>query len=104
MNRPRILYAGIADASGTLQEIVAQLETSLAELDSNRNHATCPPSDTWTHTKCIKGGKQRGPDGLTAEENGTGSMQVDTLNLVASFLDKSGPTYQVMDTITLDFQ
>ena len=61
------------------------------------------PSDTWTHTKCIKGGQQRGLTRLAGKTELDG-MQVDTLNLVASFLDKSGPTYQVMDTITLDFQ
>ena len=30
-----------------------------------------------------------------------GSMSVDTVQLIASFLDKSGPTYQVMDTVGL---
>jgi 2'-5' RNA ligase len=36
------------------------------------------------------------------EETELGGMLVSSLQLVASFLDKSGPTYQIMDTIPLD--
>ena len=40
---------------------------------------------------------------LAAEENTElGGMLVSSLQLIASFLDKSGPTYQIMDTIPLD--
>ena len=106
MNRPRILYAGIADASGTLQEIVAQLETSLAELGFKQEPRDYVPHLTLGRTRSAsKVANSEVLTRLTAEEKTElGSMQVDTLNLVASFLDKSGPTYQVMDTITLNFQ
>ena len=41
---------------------------------------------------------------LAAEESTElGGMQVTSLQLVASFLDKAGPTYQIMDTIQLSF-
>jgi len=40
---------------------------------------------------------------LAAEEDTElGGMLVSSLQLIASFLDNSGPTYQIMDTIPLD--
>ena len=38
----------------------------------------------------------------TEERTELGGMLVGSLQMVASFLDKSGPTYQVMDTIPLN--
>ena len=37
----------------------------------------------------------------TMSDTALGEMIVDEVNLMASFLDKAGPTYQVMDTIEL---
>ena len=102
--RPRILYAGINDASGALTKIVSQLETSLAELGFKQEPRDYIPHLTLGRTRSTS--KLANSDVMErlATENDTelGGMLVNSLQLVASFLDKSGPTYQIMDTIPLD--
>ncbi|MDB4422992.1 RNA 2',3'-cyclic phosphodiesterase [Rhodopirellula sp.] len=104
LDRPRILYAGVDDASGALTEIVAQLETSLAELGFKQEPRDYIPHLALGRTRSASRlASSDVMERLAAEENSElGGMLVDSLQLVASFLDKSGPTYQVMDTIPLD--
>jgi 2'-5' RNA ligase len=104
IDRPRILYAGVDDASGALTEIVTQLETSLAELGFKQEPRDYTPHLTLGRTRS---GSQRANSDVVdqlAREDKTelGSMLVQSVQLFASFLDKSGPTYQVMDTIQLE--
>ncbi|MDE0862548.1 MAG: RNA 2',3'-cyclic phosphodiesterase [Rubripirellula sp.] len=104
IDRPRILYAGVDDASGALTEIVTQLETSLAELGFKQEPRDYTPHLTLGRTRS---GSQRANSDVMdqlAREDKTelGSMLVQSVQLFASFLDKSGPTYQVMDTIQLE--
>lgn len=103
--RPRILYAGVNDASGTLTKIVSQLETSLAELGFKQEPRDYVPHLTLGRTRSTSRlANSDVMDRLAAEEKTElGGMQVTSLQLVASFLDKSGPTYQIMDTVTLEF-
>ncbi|MCP4943248.1 MAG: RNA 2',3'-cyclic phosphodiesterase [Planctomycetaceae bacterium] len=102
--RPRILYAGINDASGALTKIVSQLETSLAELGFKQEPRDYIPHLTLGRTRSTsKLANSDVMDRLAAEQDTElGGMLVSSLQLVASFLDKSGPTYQIMDTIPLD--
>ena len=104
LERPRILYAGVNDASGTLTKIVSQLETSLAELGFKQEPRDYIPHLTLGRTR--SNSRLANSDviaRLAAEENTVlGGMLVTSLQLVASFLDKSGPTYQIMDTVPLD--
>ncbi|MGI9467282.1 MAG: RNA 2',3'-cyclic phosphodiesterase [Rubripirellula sp.] len=102
--RPRILYAGINDASGALTKIVSQLETSLAELGFKQEPRDYVPHLTLGRTRSTsKLANSDVMDRLAAEQDTElGGMLVSSLQLVASFLDKSGPTYQIMDTIPLD--
>ncbi len=104
IDRPRILYAGVDDASGALTEIVTQLETSLAELGFKQEPRDYTPHLTLGRTRS---GSQRANSDVMdqlAREDKTelGSMLVQSVQLFASFMDKSGPTYQVMDTIQLE--
>ena len=102
--RPRILYAGINDASGALTKIVSQLETSLAELGFKQEPRDYVPHLTLGRTRSTS--KLANSDVMerlaTEKDTELGGMLVNSLQLVASFLDKSGPTYQIMDTIPLD--
>ena len=104
IERPRILYAGINDASGALTKIVSQLETSLAELGFKQEPRDYVPHLTLGRTRSTS--RMANSDVMerlaAEEETELGGMLVSSLQLVASFLDKSGPTYQIMDTIPLD--
>lgn len=101
--RPRILYAGVDDSSGALTEIVTRLEKDLAKLGFKPEPRDYTPHLTLGRTR---GGSSRASgeviDRVMAEaDSELGTMLVDCVQLYASFLDKHGPTYQVMDTIEL---
>ncbi len=104
LDRPRILYAGIVDASGTLRKIVSQLETSLAQLGFKQEPRDYVPHMTLGRTRSTSRlANSDVVERLAAEQDTKlGGMLVSSLQLVASFLDKSGPTYQIMDTIPFD--
>ncbi len=103
ITRPRVVYAGVDDPSGSLRGIVTTLETELAKLGFKPE-----PRDYVPHLTL---GRARGSSRRVGEqllerlerdrEKIFGEMVVENIQLMASFLDKSGPTYQVMDTIEL---
>lgn len=102
-DRPRILYAGVEDSSGALTEIVTQLEKDLAELGFKQESRDYTPHLTLGRTR---GSSRRVSCEvlerlLSESETELGTMMVDCVQMFASFLDKQGPTYQVMDTIEL---
>ena len=99
IERARVLYAGVNDASGTLTEIVMALERDLASLGFKPEPRDYKPHLTLGRSKSRKAGDaviQR-----MQQEAGTdlGRMWVADVQMIASFLDKGGPTYQVMDTL-----
>lgn len=102
LEKPRVLYVGVEDTSGSLVEIVAQMETRLADLGFKPE-----PRDYTPHLTVGRAGKSRKAIAEVAEKLKTGrpialgQMDVNTVHLMASFLDKTGPTYQVMDRIEL---
>ena len=103
-DRPRILYAGVADPSGELVRMVTGLERELADLGFKPEPRDYTPHLTLGRTRSNSG---RAGDALIAEmrqlgDVELGEMVVEQVQLMASFLDKAGPTYQVMDTIDLD--
>jgi len=103
LDRPRVLFAGVDDPSGSLVRIVSGLESELAELGFKPEPRDYRPHLTLGRSR----GRSRRPSAeLTRQIEKLhnfplGQMVVDDVLLVASFLDKSGPTYQVMDTIEL---
>lgn len=99
--RPRVLWVGIGGATESLIRLVGQLEKELAQLGFKPEPRDYRPHLTLGRTR---GGSRRAGsevvERLKAQSKiELGSMQVETLQVYASFLDKSGPTYQVMDTI-----
>ena len=103
IERPRILFAGITDPSKSLTGLVMELERELAELRFKPEPRDYTPHLTRGRTKS---GSRRASgevvEKLKREQQTTlGSMRVDTVAMFASFLEKSGPIYQVMDTVKL---
>ena len=103
-DRPRILYAGVSDPSGELVRMVSGLERELANLGFKPEPRDYTPHLTLGRTRSNSG---RAGDELLSEmrqmgDVELGEMVVEQVQLMASFLDKAGPTYQVMDTIDLD--
>ena len=101
--RPRVLMACVNDPSESLTGMVMQLETELAELGFKPEPRDYTPHLTLGRTKS---GSRRASsevvDRLKREQQTQlGSMPVDTVQMIASFLEKGGPVYQVMDTVKL---
>lgn len=101
--RPRVVYAGIIQGGDSLIELVGRLEPALADLGFKPEPRDYVPHLTLGRTR---GGSRRGSpevaDRIRAEADyDLGSMLAEKVCLYASFLDKAGPTYQVMDTIEL---
>jgi 2'-5' RNA ligase len=101
IDRARVLYAGVADPSGTLTEIVMALEHQLAALGFKPEPRDYKPHLTLGRAKARKAGNQVMERLRQESDADLGSMFVTEVQLIASFLDKAGPTYQVMDTVEL---
>ncbi|QDS91653.1 2',5' RNA ligase family [Roseimaritima multifibrata] len=101
--RPRIVWAGIADGGPILAALVEKLEIEFAKLGFKREPRDWQPHLTLGRTR--RGGRkpaqlqQRIADNADRE---LGHMIANKVCVYASFLDKHGPTYQVMDTIHLE--
>lgn len=101
--KPRILVAGVDDPTGNLVAMVAGLEKQLAELGFKPEPRDYMPHLTLGRTRS---NSRRACDEIVAAMQKMGNVQlgemvVDEVHLMASFLDKAGPTYQIMDTIEL---
>lgn len=101
LEKPRTLYAGIQDPTGSLCRLVESLEIELAELGFKRE-----PRDYRPHLAIgrIKGSRQRAGQSVIERMQETtdpvfGEMIADEIEMIGSFLDKQGPSYHVMDTI-----
>ena len=102
LERPRILFVGVNDP-GSLVAMVSGLESALAELGFKPEPRDYRPHLTIGRTR---GGSRRADasvvERLRQEQDlQLGTMTADCVQLFASFLDKGGPTYQVMDTVEL---
>lgn len=102
-NRPRVVYAGVLEGGEPLTKIVGGLEPGMAKLGFKPEPRDYIPHLTLGRTR---GGSRRGSPELTErieanESFDLGFTEVEKLVIMASFLDKAGPTYQVMDTISL---
>ncbi|WP_442507313.1 RNA 2',3'-cyclic phosphodiesterase [Novipirellula sp. SH528] len=103
LDRPRVLCVHIDDPTDSLSRIVARLEKELAEIGFKPEPRDYVPHLTLGRTK---GGSRRASGDVIERvkahaEKKLGEMNVDTVELIASFLEKQGPSYQVMDTIDL---
>jgi 2'-5' RNA ligase len=101
LDRPRVLYIGADDPTGALVEMVSQMEVELAKLGFKPE-----PRDYRPHLTIGRSRNRR----ISAEalevlqshaEVEFGEMETDVVELIGSFMDKGGPTYNVMDTIEI---
>ena len=103
IDRPRVLYARIEDASHGLTDLVSELDQRYANLGFKPESRDYTPHLTLGRTK--GGGRRAGEDVVerlrSEEQTEIGDMLADSVQVIASFLDKRGPTYQVMDTVEL---
>ena len=86
-----------------MTEIVSELDRDYAELGFKPEPRDYTPHLTLGRTKS---GSRRACDEVIERmrselQTEIGHMLVDSVQVIASFLDKQGPTYQVMDTIEL---
>jgi 2'-5' RNA ligase len=101
--RPRVVWAGIISGGEFLVELVARLETNLATLGFKPE-----PRDYRPHLtlgRAGSGSRSASPEVIEKvkrfKRRRLGILPVDQVRLYASFLDKEGTTYNVMDKIML---
>lgn len=102
-DKPRVVFAGVADPTGNLVALVNGLEKQLADLGFKPEPRDYSPHLTLgrTRSNSRRAGEELVAAMGTLGDLRLGDMTVDEIHLMASFLDKTGPTYQVMDTIEL---
>ena len=83
--------------------MVAQIEDAMADLRFKREPRDYRPHLTLGRTRSRT--RAAGSDVVKQlkehDDLVFGDMEVDAVELIASFMDKGGPTYQVMGTIEL---
>ncbi len=103
IDRPRVLFVGIEDSTETLTQIATELDRDYADLGFKPESRDYTPHLTLGRTK--SGSRRAGDEVIerlrNEQQTEIGRMVVDSVQVIASFLDKKGPTYQVMDTIEL---
>lgn len=103
IDRPRVLWAGIVAGGEPLIDLVARLEIELAKLGFKPEPRDYRPHLTLGRVRgSSRGASSEAIDRLSRySQRRLGSLPVDQVRLYASYLDKAGPTYHVMDTIPL---
>ena len=103
LDRARVVCVNVDDPSGKLCQIVAELESKLADIGFKPEPRDYVPHLTLGRTK--KGSRRASNEVIERITNhqaaNIGVMEVDTVQMIASFLEKQGASYQVMDTIVL---
>lgn len=103
-DRPRSLVVMVDDPSGRLQQIVAAMEDGYAAMGFRREPRDYVPHIALGRTR---GGSRRISGEVTgrwledAPEVAIGEMRIDRVEVVASFLEKAGPSYQRLEVIGL---
>ncbi len=102
-SRARTLYAGVSGEIEPLCAMVSEFEKQLAELGFKQEPRDYRPHLTLGRTRSgSRKAKTEVIERLQANsEVHLGEMTVDRVQLIGSFLDKTGPTYHIMDTIDL---
>ena len=101
--RPRIVWAGIVSGGEFLVELVTGLEAQLAKLGFKPEPRDYRPHLTLGRTR--SGSRSASPDVIEKikrfKRRRLGILPVEEVRLYASFLDKEGTTYNVMDKVPL---
>lgn len=102
-DRARVLYVGVDDPTQELTRLATTLETKMADLGFKPE-----PRDYRPHLTLgrVRNGHRSSHDDvmtrlLSHQDTSWGDTTVTKVLLIASFLEKSGPSYQTMDTIEL---
>ena len=101
--RLRVIHVAVDDASGALVRLVSELESQLAELGFKPEPRDYRPHLTLGRTRSgSRGVNAEVIERIRQEEHvRLGDMRVESIQLIGSFLEKRGPSYQTMDTIDL---
>lgn len=101
--RARVLSIMVEDESQSLTRIVQTLEERFADLGFKRE-----PRDYVPHLTLgrVRSGSRRASEAVVEkwkhrQDDSLGAMTVDQIQVIGSFLEKRGPTYNVMNTVDL---
>ncbi|TWU04089.1 2',5' RNA ligase family [Neorhodopirellula pilleata] len=101
--RARVLSVDVDDPTGTLTKMVQTLEDRYADMGFKRE-----PRDYVPHLTLgrVRSGSRRASDTVIEkwqkhQHDALGAMTVDHVQVIGSFLEKRGPTYNVMQTVDL---
>ncbi|MGV3485895.1 MAG: RNA 2',3'-cyclic phosphodiesterase [Planctomycetaceae bacterium] len=101
--RPRVIWAGICSGGEYLVELVSRLEKELAKLGFKPEPRDYRPHLTLGRVR--SGSRAASPEVVAKvarfKRRRLGTMPVEQVRLYSSYLDKSGPSYHVMDTVYL---
>lgn len=103
IHKARVLTVSVNDETGRLAELVQGLEDAYADIGFKREPRDYVPHFTLGRTR---GGSSRARDDvmqrlLKFNDQTFGTLTVDEIEMISSFLDKSGPSYQTIDHIEL---
>lgn len=101
--RARVLSIMVEDESESLTKIVQALEERYADLGFKRE-----PRDYVPHLTLgrVRSGSRRFSETVIEkwkrhQDDAVGAMTVDKIQVIGSFLEKRGPTYNVLNTVEL---
>jgi len=97
--RPRVVWAGIISGGDFLIELVKRLETGLASLGFKPEPRDYRPHLTLGRARSGSASPDVVEKIKRFKRRRLGILPVDQVRLYASFLDKEGTTYNVMDKI-----
>lgn len=99
--RARVLTVSIDDPTKALSTMVSQLEDRFADIGFKREPRDYVPHLTLGRAR--SGSRRLSQQAIDRwglhEHHPLGEMTVDSVQVIGSFLEKRGPTYNVMDTI-----
>ncbi|WP_146405870.1 RNA 2',3'-cyclic phosphodiesterase [Allorhodopirellula heiligendammensis] len=100
-DRARILSVTIEDPTDSLTKIVSELEDRFADIGFKREPRDYVPHLTLGRAR--SGSRRLSQTAIDRwslhEDDPLGEMTVDCVQVIGSFLEKRGPTYNVMDTV-----
>lgn len=101
MERARVIHAGVTDSTESLTKLVSELEIQLAQLGFKPEARDYRPHLTLGRSKARRASREVIDRVEREKQTILGTMMVEEVQVIASFLDKHGPTYQIMDSIDL---
>lgn len=103
IQRARVLTVQVEDPTESLTKMVQTLEERFADIGFKREPRDYVPNLTLGR---VRSGSRRASENVIEkwqkhEDDALGAMTVDRVQVIGSFLEKRGPTYNVMQTVDL---